>query len=97
MRLVQYRDKKNRPQEVLRAAGEIAEVFAGVDATLILNDRADLAALLGGECMWGRGICRLEMRGRCGGSLIGGNAEVTQSCGGCSTHNEEQVLHCAAG
>jgi len=49
VRLVQYRDKKNGPQEVLRAAGEIASVFEGVEARLILNDRADLAALLG----WG--------------------------------------------
>src|SRR5580698_8353433 len=48
-RLVQYRDKKNGPQEVLRAAAEIATVFEGVEATLILNDRADLASLLG----WG--------------------------------------------
>ena len=49
VRLVQYRDKVGGPQEVLRAAAEIAAVFAGVEATLILNDRADLAVLAG----WG--------------------------------------------
>jgi thiamine-phosphate pyrophosphorylase len=49
VRLVQYRDKVNRPQEVLRACEEIASVFEGVDTCLILNDRADLAGLLG----WG--------------------------------------------
>jgi thiamine-phosphate pyrophosphorylase len=47
VRLVQYRDKVSGPQEVLQAAAEIAAVFEGVDATLILNDRADLAALAG--------------------------------------------------
>jgi thiamine-phosphate pyrophosphorylase len=49
VRLVQYRDKVGAPQEVLRGAREVAEVFAGVEAMLVLNDRADLAALLG----WG--------------------------------------------
>ena len=45
VRLVQYRDKVGGPQEVLRAAAEIAAVFEGSGATLILNDRADLAVL----------------------------------------------------
>jgi thiamine-phosphate pyrophosphorylase len=49
VRLVQYRDKVGEPQGVLRAAAEIATAFAGVEATLILNDRADLAVLAG----WG--------------------------------------------
>ena len=44
--LLQYRDKGNGPQEILRAAEQISGVFKGSDATLILNDRADLAALL---------------------------------------------------
>ncbi|HEX4154647.1 MAG TPA: thiamine phosphate synthase [Acidobacteriaceae bacterium] len=47
VRLVQYRDKVGSPQEILRACAEIREVFAGVGATLILNDRADLAVLAG--------------------------------------------------
>jgi thiamine-phosphate pyrophosphorylase len=45
VRLVQYRDKAGSPQEVLRAAALISEVFAGVDALLVMNDRADLALL----------------------------------------------------
>jgi thiamine-phosphate pyrophosphorylase len=45
--LLQYRDKNGGPQEVLRAAGEISAVFAGVEATLVMNDRADLAVLAG--------------------------------------------------
>ena len=45
--LVQYRDKTGGPQEILRGAAEISEVYAGVEATLIMNDRADLAVLAG--------------------------------------------------
>lgn len=45
--LLQYRDKDHGPQEVLRAAAEISAVFAVVDATLVMNDRADLAVLAG--------------------------------------------------
>jgi thiamine-phosphate pyrophosphorylase len=45
--LVQYRDKVGSPQEVLRAAAVLREAFAGSGATLIMNDRADLAVLAG--------------------------------------------------
>jgi len=45
--LVQYRDKDAGPRTVLRNAAVIAEAFAGICATLILNDRADLAVLAG--------------------------------------------------
>src|ERR1700753_3643453 len=47
VRLVQYRDKVNGPQEILRAANEIDEAFEGAEVTRIMNDRADLAALAG--------------------------------------------------
>jgi thiamine-phosphate pyrophosphorylase len=43
--LVQYRDKTGSPEEVLRAAAVLRDVFAGTACRLILNDRADLAAL----------------------------------------------------
>jgi len=49
VRLLQYRDKTGVPQEVLRAAALIREVFAGTGCRLIMNDRADLAVLAG----WG--------------------------------------------
>ena len=47
VRLVQYRDKINGPQEILRAANEIDEAFEGAEVTRIMNDRADLAVLAG--------------------------------------------------
>jgi thiamine-phosphate pyrophosphorylase len=43
--LLQYRDKAGSPQSVLRNADLIREAFAGVRCRLVMNDRADLAAL----------------------------------------------------
>ena len=45
--LVQYRDKVSTPQEILRAAAEISEAFAGIEATLVMNDRPELAKAAG--------------------------------------------------
>jgi len=86
VRLVQYRDKVGGPQEVLRAATEIAAVFAGLEATLILNDRADLAVLAGWSGVHvGQGdLLPEDARGVMGAGLIG-----------VSTHNEQQVLRVA--
>jgi thiamine-phosphate pyrophosphorylase len=105
-RLVQYRDKMGGPQEVLRAAAEISAVFAGVDATLILNDRADLALLAG----WGVHVGQEDL------SVEDAKAVVLRTMptlatmepsrrwgtrGGCvvgvSTHNDAQVIAVDAG
>lgn len=98
VQLVQYRDKKNGPQEVLRAAAEIAEVFAGVDASLILNDRADLAALLGWGVHVGQGdLSVAEARSVLGAGEKrerggrGGFAEDAGEFVGVSTHDEAQL------
>jgi len=97
VRLVQYRDKKNGPQEVLRAAGEIADVFEGVDACLILNDRADLAALLG----WGVHVGQGDLSVADARALVRphSSAKSADEWGtrivGVSTHDEQQVLRCA--
>jgi len=45
--LLQYRNKADGPQVVMRDAAVIAEVFAGTGAVLVMNDRADLAVLAG--------------------------------------------------
>ncbi len=45
VRLLQYRNKTGGAQTVLRDAAILREVFAGKGATLILNDRVDLAVL----------------------------------------------------
>jgi thiamine-phosphate pyrophosphorylase len=96
VRLVQYRDKGNGPQEVLSAAGEIAEAFAGVEAALVMNDRADLAALLG----WGMHVGQEDLAVE---DVLQVLADRRFPSGmtnkkilvGVSTHNEEQVLRAA--
>ncbi len=81
VRLLQYRDKKNGPQEMLRAARKIADVFAGTKPTLILNDRADLAALLG----WGVHVGQSDLPAEAARRLVG------RAVVGVSTHNEAEV------
>jgi len=86
VRLLQYRDKVGGAQEVLRVAAEISAVFDGVEATLILNDRADLAVLAGWSGVHvGQGdLVPEDARRVLGAGLIG-----------VSTHNEQQVLRVA--
>jgi thiamine-phosphate pyrophosphorylase len=47
VQLLQYRNKSGSPQEILRRAALIREVFRDNPCRLILNDRADLAVLAG--------------------------------------------------
>jgi thiamine-phosphate pyrophosphorylase len=105
VRLVQYRDKVNGPQEILRAANEIDEAFEGAEVTRIMNDRADLAVLAGWDGVHvGQGDFSVEAArrvladtGKMEGSLHSGRrprVEMTGVIGaivGVSTHNEEQV------
>jgi thiamine-phosphate pyrophosphorylase len=88
VRLVQYRDKSGSPQQILRAAEEISQVFAGgEDSVLVMNDRADLALLAG----WGVHVGHLDMS----------PADVRKVLGaaviGVSTHNEVQLAAADAG
>lgn len=87
VRLVQYRDKRNEPREVLRAAGRIADVFSGTGARLILNDRADLAALIGWGLHVGQGDLPVEAARR----VLSKGAVI-----GVSTHNDSQVVEANA-
>ena len=83
VRLLQYRDKTGVPQEVLRAAALIREVFAGTGCRLIMNDRADLAVLAGwGGVHVGQGDLSPEDARR----VVGAERWV-----GVSTHTDEQV------
>jgi thiamine-phosphate pyrophosphorylase len=83
VRLVQYRDKTGSPQEVLRGAAVLREVFANSGATLIMNDRADLAALAGFDGVHvGQGDLSPE-----DAKLVVGVGRMV----GVSTHTEEQV------
>ncbi len=81
--LVQYRDKAGAPAEILQAAEAIRSVFAGVNATLILNDRADLALLAG----WGVHVGHLDLPPADARRVVGAGRVI-----GVSTHNDAQVI-----
>ena len=83
VRLLQYRNKTRRPQEMLRKRQLIREVLAGSGCRLILNDRADLAVLAGWDGVHvGQGDLSPEDARR----VVGAQRWV-----GVSTHTEEQV------
>ena len=88
VRLLQYRDKVSGPHEVLREATEIAAIFEGTEATLILNDRADLAAL----ARWsGVHVGHLDLPPEAVKRVLGEGRIV-----GVSTHNDAQVREAEA-
>ena len=96
VRLVQYRDKVNGPQEILRAANEIDEAFEGAEVTRIMNDRADLAVLAGWDGVHvGQGDLGVEAVRRVlnsrGSIERGPSKSGVAGLVGISTHNEEQV------
>jgi thiamine-phosphate pyrophosphorylase len=81
--LLQYRNKTGGPQELLRSAALIREAFAGTECRLILNDRADLAALAG----WGGvHVGQEDLSPEDARKVVGATRWV-----GVSTHTEEQV------
>ncbi len=87
--VLQYRDKVGAPNEVLRAAREIAAEFAGLDCVLIMNDRPDLALLAG----WGVHVGHEDMSPADVRRVMGERACVI----GMSTHSEAQVIEGNAG
>jgi thiamine-phosphate pyrophosphorylase len=80
--LVQYRDKVGGPQEVLRGAEAVAQAFAGQECLFVMNDRADLAALL----CWGVHVGQGDLRPADARRVLGPTGIV-----GISTHQEQQV------
>jgi len=86
--ILQYRDKLGTPNEVLRAAKEVAAEFAGLDCVLILNDRPDLA-LLGG---WGVHVGHEDLSPGDARKVLGTGQVI-----GVSTHNETQVMEADTG
>jgi thiamine-phosphate pyrophosphorylase len=87
--LLQYRDKDAGPQTILRNAGVIAEAFAGSDATLIMNDRSDLAVLAEWD---GVHVGQEDLSPEDARTVMGSGRIV-----GISTHNEAQVIAADAG
>jgi thiamine-phosphate pyrophosphorylase len=99
--ILQYRDKVNGPQEVLRAAAEISAAFAGRECLLVMNDRADLAVLAGwGAVHVGQGDLGVaDVRAVLGSGSKERERYVSDVFAmdamgfvGVSTHSEKQVL-----
>jgi thiamine-phosphate pyrophosphorylase len=88
VRLVQYRDKVGSPQELLRHAELLREVFKDSGATILLNDRADLAVLAGCD---GVHVGQEDLSPADARHVIGPDRVV-----GVSTHNDDQVRVAAA-
>jgi thiamine-phosphate pyrophosphorylase len=80
--VLQYRDKVGAPNDVLRAAAEIAAEFAGGDCLLIMNDRADLALLAG----WGLHVGHEDLGPGDARRVMGAGTMI-----GVSTHHDAQV------
>jgi thiamine-phosphate pyrophosphorylase len=101
--VLQYRDKVGAPNEVLQAAAEIAAEFEGVEATLILNDRADLAVLAGWGVHVGQGDLSVEDARRvvaahsCAKDAHEWGSTRISGVVGVSTHTDEQVIAADAG
>jgi thiamine-phosphate pyrophosphorylase len=81
--LLQYRDKRAGQEEILRNARMIADVFRGVECTLILNDDPVLAMLSDWNAVHvGQNDAKI------------GDARIVLPPGGiigCSTHTDQQV------
>jgi thiamine-phosphate pyrophosphorylase len=83
VRLLQYRNKADGPQKVLRVAAVIRDVFADVECRLILNDRADLAVI----AKWdGVHVGQRDLSPEDARRVVGPERWI-----GVSTHTEEQV------
>lgn len=83
VQLLQLRDKRGGPQEVLRGAAAISAAFEGVaEARLVLNDRADLALLAGWKAVH---VGHTDMPAGAVKEVLGDGFI------GVSTHSDEQV------
>ncbi len=83
VRLIQYRDKKSPSRALLRISRSLIVLLRGQGVRLIVNDRADIAALAGADGVHvGQEDLGVEdARAVCG----------TACCVGVSTHTLEQV------
>jgi thiamine-phosphate pyrophosphorylase len=81
--LLQYRNKSGSPQEILRVAALIGEVFRGAACRLMMNDRADLALLAGWD---GVHVGQEDLSPEDARRVVGAGRWV-----GVSTHTDGQV------
>ncbi len=89
VKLVQYRDKAADDAIALYRAEEIGEVFEGADATLIVNDRADVMLLAG----WDGVHVGQEDMAAADARVVAGDGRII----GVSTHTMQQVWEAEQG
>lgn len=82
--MIQYRNKQGSPRQILKDAGQIRAIFQGCVATLILNDRADLALLSEFD---GVHVGQQDMPPADARRIVGSSRMV-----GVSTHTLDQVI-----
>ncbi len=82
IRFLQLREKKLSDKEIIAAAREIKAVTDGTDTMLVINDRPDIAKIVGADCLHlGQDDMGIEDARK-----IVGNMPI-----GLSTHNLDQV------
>ena len=81
--LLQYRDKKGTPQDVLRNAALIQGLLSGRECSLIMNDRSDLAVLAAWD---GVHVGQGDLSPEDARHVVGSTRLI-----GVSTHTQEQV------
>src|SRR5271163_332042 len=88
VRLLQYRNKKAAPRDLLRASRDLAEELIPLGMRFFVNDRADVAALAGAS---GVHVGQEDLDVEQARALVGAGMQV-----GVSTHNLEQFERAAA-
>jgi thiamine-phosphate pyrophosphorylase len=88
VRLLQYRDKSASARDLLRASRELVSFLYGYGASLIVNDRPDVAALASAT---GVHVGQEDLEPEQARKVVGDEAWV-----GVSTHNLEQFRRAAA-
>jgi thiamine-phosphate pyrophosphorylase len=88
VRLLQYRNKQASARELFEKSRELAEELLPRQVTFILNDRADVAALVGAS---GVHLGQDDLSVAAARNIVGASSMV-----GASTHNLEQFAAAAA-
>ena len=88
VRLLQYRDKSASARDLLKVSRELVSVLKPHGASLILNDRPDVAALAGAA---GVHVGQEDLEPQQARAVVGENMWI-----GASTHNLEQFRQAAA-
>ena len=88
VRLLQYRNKRASPRELFESSRELVSLLATLKVSVVVNDRADFAALAGAN---GVHVGQEDLEVEKARQVVG-----TEKLVGVSTHNLEQFRRAAA-